>query len=92
LKKLALLNALLGSFFLLLSHSHYTVDVIIAYYITTRLFWSYHGFLANYNQTSPEWWHAIFKYFEKNSARNFPNEFEVPWTNLKKRHSEESQI
>ena len=30
----------------LLAHGHYTVDILIAYYVTTRLFWTYHT-LAN---------------------------------------------
>lgn len=29
-----------------ISHGHYTVDVVIAYFITTRIFWTYHT-LAN---------------------------------------------
>lgn len=27
---------------ILLAHDHYTVDVVVAYFITTRLFWWYH--------------------------------------------------
>ena len=30
----------------LVARGHYTVDVLIAYYVTTRLFWIYHT-LAN---------------------------------------------
>lgn len=39
-------NALVGVLMVLLAHGHYTIDVLIAYYITTRLFWVYHT-LAN---------------------------------------------
>ncbi|KAL7052234.1 hypothetical protein ACKWTF_004826 [Chironomus riparius] len=92
LKRLSLLNAILGMLFLLISHSHYTIDVVLAYYITTRLFWTYHqnlNLLYNNNlNSSKEWWIGLFKYFERNSSRSFPNEFEIPWQH----HHQESQI
>lgn len=37
---------MVGVVMLQLSHGHYTVDVIIAYFVTTRIFWTYHT-LAN---------------------------------------------
>lgn len=40
------LLAVVGVTMVQLSHGHYTVDIIIAYYITTRIFWIYHT-LAN---------------------------------------------
>lgn len=40
------MNALVGVLMVLVAHGHYTIDVLIAYYITTRLFWVYHT-LAN---------------------------------------------
>lgn len=42
----AWLASLSGVVFVLVAHGHYTVDVLIAYYVTTTLFWIYHT-LAN---------------------------------------------
>ena len=42
----AWLAAATGVVMVLLARGHYTVDVLIAYYVTTRLFWIYHT-LAN---------------------------------------------
>jgi shingomyelin synthase len=40
--------ALVGIVLVLVSRGHYTIDVLVAYYVTTRLFWIYHS-LANNN-------------------------------------------
>ncbi|XP_065200771.1 phosphatidylcholine:ceramide cholinephosphotransferase 2-like isoform X2 [Planococcus citri] len=66
--------SLIGVLMVLLSHSHYTVDVIVGYFVTTRLFWMYHTCANNqflkkksqYNYLSREWWFFIFQYFECN--------------------------
>lgn len=43
---LAGLTVLVGIIMVLVAHGHYTVDVLIAYYVTTRLWYIYHT-LAN---------------------------------------------
>jgi len=31
----------------LIARGHYTIDVLVAYYVTTRLFWMYHTVACN---------------------------------------------
>nr|XP_023025959.1 phosphatidylcholine:ceramide cholinephosphotransferase 2-like [Leptinotarsa decemlineata] len=78
-----------GIVMLELSHGHYSVDVIIAYFITTRLFWTYHTLANNSSlkQRSPnnllgrEWWFGLFLYFEGNVGGPLPRKFNwpLPW-------------
>lgn len=84
-----------GVVFLLLSHGHYTIDVIIAYYITTRSFWTYHTLANNlsmkknthYNYFVKEWWFPIFYYFEKNVNGVVPRRYHWPlsWPSIFRR-------
>ena len=70
----------LGIVTLLLSRGHYSIDVVIAYWITTRLWWMYHT-LANHevlksadnseNYLNKIWWWYIFNYFEGNEIRQY---------------------
>ncbi|GBP54129.1 Phosphatidylcholine:ceramide cholinephosphotransferase 1 [Eumeta japonica] len=66
-------SALLGVSFVLLAHAHYTVDVVIAYYITTRLFWTFHSLLMTPHRSGGhgymiqrEWWYLGMTYLERN--------------------------
>nr|CAD7399742.1 unnamed protein product [Timema cristinae] len=36
-----------GVIMVLIAHGHYTVDILIAYYVTTTLFWAYHTMANN---------------------------------------------
>lgn len=81
-----------GIIMLLISRSHYTIDVVLAYYITTRLFWAYHrtasdplvktrSFSASASKrySSSEWWIGILHYFELNvPVDELPNEYQWP--------------
>lgn len=40
---------LVGVIMVLVAHGHYTVDVLIAYYVTTRLWYIYHTLANNSN-------------------------------------------
>lgn len=82
-------TAMVGIIMVLLAHGHYSVDVVIAYYVTTRLFWAYHT-LANNTQLKKsgpnnyigrEWWFPIFQYFERNVGGPVPREYNwpLPW-------------
>lgn len=61
---------------ILISGFDYTISVITAYYITTRLFWIYHTMAnnlslrelkeTNINQLCKEWWYPIFQFLEGN--------------------------
>ena len=62
------LVSLSGVVFLLLARGHYTIDVILAYYVTTRIWWSYHTLAHNKhlrsrgedNMVANEcWWYAF---------------------------------
>jgi len=83
-----------GVFFILAAHEHYSIDVFVAFYITSRLFMYYHT-LAN--QTKPNrdviavnkisyethrtwFWFPMFSFFESEIDCKIPNEFEFPIT------------
>lgn len=76
---------LFGVFFILAAHEHYSIDVFIAFYISTRLFLYYHT-LANSQDNSnaqrdrdrTRIWFPLFYFFESNVGGMVPNEFENP--------------
>ncbi|XP_019411634.1 PREDICTED: sphingomyelin synthase-related protein 1 [Crocodylus porosus] len=74
---------LFGIFFILAAHEHYSIDVFIAFYITTRLFLYYHT-LANtraYHQSRrARIWFPMFSFFECNVNGTVPNEYCWPFS------------
>ncbi|XP_060942838.1 phosphatidylcholine:ceramide cholinephosphotransferase 1 [Limanda limanda] len=77
-----------GIFCILLAHDHYTVDVVVAYFITTRLFWWYHTManqqsLKETSQSNPfsrVWWYRLFQYFEENVNGTVPRNYQLPFS------------
>ena len=60
--------SLCGVIFLLIARGHYTIDVILAYFVTTRIWWIYHSLAHNtslrtrgdHNLIANEcWWYAF---------------------------------
>ncbi len=76
-----------GILVLLLARGHYSIDVVIAYWITTRLWWVYHTLANNPSLVAREnkenfldrfWWWPIFSYLEGNVGRPLPKTFNWP--------------
>jgi len=72
---------------LMLARGHYSVDIILAYFITTRLFYIQHTVISFsqlqqkgtvQNHLAKMWWWRILVWFEQNIRQPVPNEFEIP--------------
>lgn len=69
---------------LLVSRGHYTVDVVIAYYVTTRLWYMHNSVIQERLRTgqaghlSRLWWWRLASWFEENVRGEVTPQFEFP--------------
>lgn len=79
---------LFGIFFILSAHEHYSIDVFIAFYISTRLFLYYHTLANNralmqMDSKRTRIWFPLFYFFESGVDGIVPNEYDSPLSLLK---------
>lgn len=78
---------LFGIFFILAGHEHYSIDVFVAFYISSRLFLYYHS-MANTTSSSTSRdsrtriWFPLFWFFESGRYGRVRNEFHLPLPSL----------
>nr|API61863.1 Sphingomyelin synthase-related 1 [Locusta migratoria] len=78
-----------GIFFILAAHEHYSIDVFVAFYITSRLFLYYHTLANNQalmqrDSNRTRIWFPLFSFFESSVNGIVPNEYESPFVALRK--------
>jgi len=76
-------------FFILAAHEHYSIDVFVAFYLTSRLFLYYHSLANNRVLLQPDCvrmriWFPMFSYFESSLDGIVPNEYESPLAAFKR--------
>merc|ERR1719288_120324 len=87
----SMVTSIAGVVTLLLARGHYSIDVIIAYWVTTRIWWIFHTLANNANLKEVDgfgenpnnflkklWWWYIFRYFECNVPVNLPRKYGLP--------------
>ncbi|XP_073330966.1 phosphatidylcholine:ceramide cholinephosphotransferase 2-like [Pagrus major] len=76
-----------GVLCILIGHEHYSIDVVIGYFATTRTFWWYHTMANTHalrqapnNYLSRTWWNPVFNFLERNIQTPVPLVFSWPIT------------
>ena len=80
---------LTGIAFIFLSHGHYSIDIIIAFFIASRMFAGHHAIADNINLMRRnrgllKKWFPIMYAMEYNCQGIVPNEFEWPFPTRKR--------
>jgi shingomyelin synthase len=59
---------------ILLARKHYSIDIFLGYFVSTRIFWSYHSLANSFHQgdidqnpLSQSWWTFAVRYFESDA-------------------------
>lgn len=70
-------------FFILAGHEHYSIDVFIAFYISSRLFLYYHTYAYNHNNLTTtdsrmRLWFPLGWFFESGGVGRVENVFDLP--------------
>jgi len=82
---------LFGMAFVLAAHEHYSLDVFLAFYISSRMFGYYHQHaniqhaLDDLDKDHKDSWFMyipLFSFLEENMNGKLPNEYEWPWAPL----------
>jgi len=79
-------TSLTGIIMLLIARGHYSIDCLLAYYVTTRMWWIYHTLAHNnslktrgsHNFLDQMWWWRVFKFFERKIDGPLPRKYSVP--------------
>ncbi|KAI1730529.1 phosphatidylcholine:ceramide cholinephosphotransferase 2 [Ditylenchus destructor] len=76
---------IVGMFLILAAHEHYSVDVFIAFYISSRMFLYYHTYAYNHSKfTVTDWrvrlWFPLGWFFEAGGVGRVLNEYKFPWS------------
>jgi len=88
------LLSLSGVIFLLLARGHYTIDVMLAYYVTSRIWWMYHTLAhsqvlrskGEHNLMDNVWWWHVLRYFEAQVKGPLPRTYSLPVPGFVKHH------
>jgi len=75
-----------GVLMLLLGRGHYSIDIVLAYYVTTRVWWVYHSLANNTslrtmgrnNFLGKLWWWRIFTFWERKVPGPVPEKYSLP--------------